>query len=88
MIDDIFLNNLPYLDLHGYDRQSAIIATNDFILENYLLNNKKVVIIHGIGYGIVKNAVQETLRKNKYVTGYNIDSNNVGCTIVNIKKRD
>lgn len=83
-VNDIFLENLPKLDLHGYDKMSAIVATRDFIEENYLLKNSKVVIIHGIGSGIVKKAVHEELKKNKKVLSYKVDINNIGCSIIDI----
>ena len=31
------IDNLPKLDLHGYDRQTAIVAINDFINDNIKL---------------------------------------------------
>ena len=30
----IFIDSLPKLDLHGYDRDSARVAINDFIKDN------------------------------------------------------
>lgn len=82
--NDIFLNRLPFIDLHGYDRISATVAINDFVLENSLLNNKEILIIHGIGEGILKKTVKETLQKNKLVIEYEIVSTNTGCTIAKI----
>lgn len=82
MDDIIFINNLPTLDLHGYDRQSAKVATNDFINENIKLQNKAIIIIHGIGNHIVRNAVHETLKLNKKVKEYKLYPYNIGCTIV------
>ena len=32
--DVIFIDNLPTIDLHGYDRDYARIAINEFIKEN------------------------------------------------------
>ena len=46
------------------------------------LSHDKLLIIHGIGAGIVKNNVHEELSHNKYVSKYYIDSFNNGCTIV------
>ena len=60
-LNNIFLDNLPSVDLHGFDRESARVMTNDFVDEAYRLNYEKIVIIHGIGTGIVKNAVHEAL---------------------------
>ena len=85
MIYDVFYNNLPYIDLHGYDRESARVKTEDFIIENILLKNKKILIIHGIGQGIVKESVYRVLKRNKSVVSYKIDIYNPGCTIVEIK---
>ena len=84
-IDDIFIKNLPTIDLHGYDRDSARVATNDFINEAVMLQYDKVIIIHGIGSGIVKEVVHETLARNKMVVDYHVYGMNVGCTIIKIK---
>ena len=83
---DIFLERYPKIDLHGYDRDSARMATNDFVMENVILGNDTILIIHGIGTGIVKNEVHEALRVNKYVLEYKTDNFNEGCTIVKLKK--
>lgn len=80
----IFINRLSKIDLHGYDYQSAYVATNDFIEESYLLNQKDVVIVHGIGEGIVKKSVHDALSRNKKVKEYKICPDNIGCTIVEI----
>lgn len=82
---DIFIKNYPHIDLHGYDRESARVATNDFILENLILGNRKVVIIHGIGSGIVKQSVHKALSLNKNVLDYKTDNFNPGITIINLK---
>lgn len=81
-MEDIFLKNLPTLDLHGYDRESARVTTDDFINENLFLKNNKIVIIHGKGAGIVKEAVHSTLKTRKEVLNYYTDYQNDGCTIV------
>ena len=82
---DIFLERYPQIDLHGYDRDSARMATNDFIEENIILGNDTIIIIHGIGTGIVKKEVHETLSHNKNVLEYRTDNFNSGCTIVKLK---
>lgn len=81
---DIFIKNYPKIDLHGYDRESARVATDDFILENLILGNTDVVIIHGIGTGIVKESVHKTLSKNKNVLEYKVDNFNPGITIIKL----
>lgn len=85
METDIFLNRYPKIDLHGFDRDMARVAVNDFVLENIILKNEIIIIIHGIGTGIVKKEVQETLRTNKNVLEYKIDNFNPGCTIARLK---
>ena len=85
MKTDIFLNRYPQIDLHGLDRDSARMVTNDFVMENVILKNEMIVIIHGIGTGIVKNAVHEALRVNKNVLEYKTDNFNSGCTVVKLK---
>ena len=82
---DIFLERYPKIDLHGYDRDSARMVTNDFINENIMLGNDTVIIIHGIGTGIVKQEVHETLKRNKNVLEYKTGNFNSGITIVKLK---
>ena len=69
-MEDIFLKNLPSLDLHGYDRETARVATEDFIDENIMLKNDKILIIHGKGLGVVRKSVHNVLSKRKEVTKY------------------
>ena len=82
--DIIFIDNLPTLDLHGFDRQTAKVAIDDFINDNIKMKNNFIVIIHGIGSGILKDTTQRTLAINKKVIEYKIYPFNVGCTIVRI----
>lgn len=86
---NIFLDRLPKIDLHGFDQESARVMTNDFVNEAISLGYNEIVIIHGIGAGIVKKSVHETLSKNKKVLSYKLDSFNIGCTVVKlITKKD
>lgn len=80
-MEDIFLKNLPRLDLHGFDIETARVSTNDFINDNLIMKNPKIVIIHGKGTGLVKKSVHETLSHRKEVTKFHTDSLNDGCTI-------
>ena len=82
--DIIFIDSLPSLDLHGFDRDTARVAINDFINDNIKMKNKFIVIIHGIGSGTLKETTQLTLSRNKKVIEYKIYPFNVGCTLVNI----
>ena len=84
---DPFTSYLPHLDLHGETVESSIFLINDFLKDNYLLKNDKVVIIHGRSTGILKRNTQEVLKKSKIVKNYSIDSLNDGQTIVELKKQ-
>lgn len=81
----IFTNDLPSIDLHGLDRDTARVKTLEFINDNIIMKNEIVCIVHGIGSGIVKNEIHKVLEKNKNVLDYRLFYNNVGCTIVKLK---
>jgi len=83
-MEDIFLKNLPFIDLHGFDMESARVATEDFINDSIIMKYKKILIIHGRGKGLVKKAVHETLANKKQVVKYFTDNLNDGCTIVQL----
>lgn len=86
--DIIFIDNLPTLDLHAYDRDSARVKINEFINDNVVMKNEFVCVIHGIGSGILKKEVYNTLEKNKYVEDYKLFYNNTGCTIIKLKNNN
>lgn len=81
-------SHLPQLDLHGLDRDYASILINEFVQDNYQIRNRKIIIIHGVGTGILRKKTQEVLKKNRFVESYKIDNFNVGTTIVEIKKKN
>ena len=83
--DVIFINNLPTIDLHGFDRDYARVKVLEFIKDNKIMKNEIVCIIHGIGSGTIKEEVHNTLKRCKDVLDYKLFYNNVGCTIVKIK---
>ena len=81
----IFVDNLPKLDLHGFDRETARLMVLDFIKDNIKMKNEIINIVHGHGSGILKDTVHDTLRKNRNVIEFKTFYNNDGCTIVKIK---
>ena len=85
--DDIFINNLPTLDLHGEIRDSARVLIREFIEDNYTLRNNKIVIVHGVGSGVLKDETHKVLSNNKKVESYHINHYNSGSTMVYLKKR-
>ena len=85
LIDDIFYSGLDFIDLHGYDTETARVCTDDFINDSYILGRKKIIIIHGIGKGILKKEVLSILKNDKRVEEYNLDMFNEGCTLARLK---
>lgn len=83
---DIFLDRLPKIDLHGYDRDMARVMVNDFVDEAILMGYSEILIIHGIGSGVVKMSVLDTLAKRHDIVDYHVSAENVGCTIVKIRE--
>lgn len=81
----IYADSLPKIDLHGLDRDTARVKTLEFINDNKHIKNEIFCIVHGIGSGILKNEVHNTLRNNKDVIDYKLFYNNTGCTIVKIR---
>lgn len=85
MIDNYMLyTNIPLIDLHGNDRYSAIYLANEFINDNFKLNNKLVKIVHGKGEGILKDELHKFLKTKKEVKEYKLDLFNSGITIVEL----
>ena len=80
----IYIDNLPSIDLHGLDRDTARVKVLEFINDNKVLRNDIICIAHGVGSGIVKNEVHTTLRRSKDVLDFKLFYNNTGCTIVKI----
>ena len=81
----IFVDNLPKLDLHGLDRDTARVAIQDFIRDNKIMKNEIINIVHGHGSGILKEITHQTLKNNRSVLEYKTFYNNDGCTIVKLK---
>ena len=81
----LILSSYPKIDLHGMDREYAIFKVKEFIDDCYKLKHEKIIIIHGIGKGILRNAINEYLKKDKRVLEYKIDFMNPGCTLVCLK---
>ena len=86
MIDNYMLySNIPFIDLHGEDRYSAIIKAKEFIHDNAKINQKLLKIIHGKGEGILKTELHKYLKMESLVKDYKLDIYNPGVTIVELK---
>ena len=80
----IYIDNLPSIDLHGLDCDTARVKVLEFIKDNIVLKNDIICVVHGIGSGKLKNEVHNVLKKSKYVIDYKLFYNNTGCTIVKL----
>ena len=81
----IYLDNLPSIDLHGLDRDTARVKVLEFINDNRIMKNDIICIVHGVGSGVIKKEIHNLLKNNKLVIDYKLFYNNSGCTIVKIK---
>ena len=82
---DPFLYNLPHLDIHGYDRFGAVAMIKNFIDNNLRIDEKKIVIVHGKGSGILRKSTHDYLKTDKRVLSYKMNNYNDGETIVILK---
>lgn len=86
------LNNIVFtdiynkLDLHGETKDIARVAINDFIYDNIKMKNEIIVIVHGIGKGILREATHNTLKNNKNVLYFKQDNYNEGQTLVQLRR--
>lgn len=79
------INNYPSLDLHGEYLDSAIILVKEFIIDNIILKNEYISIIHGIGTDTLRRGIHDYLKHEKRVISYKRDFFNPGQTIVKLK---
>ncbi len=82
----IFIDNLPTLDIHGYDRDSARVKINDFIKDHVKMKKNVIVIIHGVGQGILRTTTWDVCKKNKSVKEFKSFYHNHGCTVILLQK--
>lgn len=78
----------PELDLRGERVDTALSHLDQYLDQALLANYRKVTIIHGLGTGAVRSAVQEALRKHKGVKNFEYAPANqggTGATIVTFK---
>ena len=79
-----FLNILPSIDVHGFTRETVYVPVSDFINDNIKLRNKNIVIIHGIGYGILRDEINRRFKMDKRVKKLYLSIDNAGCTIIEL----
>lgn len=78
------INNLPSLDVHGETRSTVVYPVKEFIQDNVKMKNRDIIIIHGNGHNILKQTIQNLLKKNPYVKEFHYDGTNLGATIITL----
>ncbi len=78
-------NFYPKIDLHGEYAVTAYTVVHNFLSEQIKLKQPYVIIIHGKGTGKLKEEVHHILKQDKRVIAYQLDPENLGQTIVQLK---
>lgn len=81
---DPFTYNYPHLDLHGETYETMTYPLESFIKDNYIMQNRFIIVIHGRHGNVVKSHTQELLKINKLVKEYYINPANDGETIIEL----
>ncbi len=81
---------IPKLELNviGENVEEAIEDVDDFLDKAVLANLEEVKIIHGVGKGILKNAIAQHLKKHKHVSSFRpgkYGEGETGVTFVKLK---
>ena len=62
----------PELDLRGMAVDEALPVLDNFLDSAFLANLPSVRIIHGKGTGVLRSAVQDELRRSKYIKSFRL----------------
>jgi DNA mismatch repair protein MutS2 len=76
------------LDLRGMTLDEALLETDRFLDEAVLANLGRVSIIHGKGTGVLRNGIQEFLRRHKHVKSHRLGGmgeGGSGVTVVELQ---
>ena len=78
----------PEIDLRGLEASEAVLAAERYIDSAVMGKLSQVTIIHGKGTGVLRNAIQQMLRKNKAVKSFRLGrygEGETGVTVVELK---
>lgn len=82
---DPFLYNAPSLDIHGFDRYGGVAMIKNFIDNESRIGAKKLIVVHGKGERILRQATHEYLKTDRRVLEYKLNIFNDGETIIILK---
>jgi DNA mismatch repair protein MutS2 len=60
------------IDFHGYTREEALKELEELVFTS---SSQTLLIIHGKGSGVLKNAVRAFVRQSKYIRNYEFGEN-------------
>ena len=76
------------LDIRGLDSQEAMLELDRFIDRSVVQRLQTITIVHGKGTGVLREAVSQNLRTNKYIANYRLGGfgeGGDGATIAELK---
>lgn len=76
------------VDLRGMDSEEAIMTLDKYLDTAFRLGIGEFTVVHGKGTGVLRKAVQQYLKKNKFIKSYRLGTfgeGEDGVTIVQIK---
>lgn len=76
------------VDLRGMDSQEAMFTVDKYLDDVYVAGLNEVSIIHGKGTGVLRNAINDLLKRHPHVKGHrlgNYGEGGTGVTVVEIK---
>ncbi len=79
----------PYLDLRGERMNEALAKTDKFIDEAVLYGESHLEILHGKGYGVLKDNIRKLLRQHPHVAFFDDQKEELGgagITLVTLKR--
>ena len=78
----------PEVDLRGMEAVEAVLAAERYLDAAVMAKLKTVTIIHGKGTGALRTAIQQMLKKNKFVKSFRLGrygEGESGVTVVELK---
>lgn len=76
------------VDLRGMDAEEAVYTTDKYLDDAYRAGLGEVTVVHGKGTGVLRQAINEMLRKHPHVKSYRLGSygeGGTGVTVVELK---